>query len=135
MHTRYSILPKQIPVKFRDLMMDWEILIKSPYSHSYYNMYGKTWTETPLGITRVSDHWNFKNNIYNRNIQCPTDIKVENKKWSMGTWDGEKFIISDTLPKETEENHREWMEIMKFERKLFNSCFGLFPNFEKNFRF
>lgn len=90
-------IPWHMPEELILEIMSWKVGCKSPYGHSYYNLKPgeKGWKHTPLGSLRISDHWNFRSN---GEIHCPTDRKVTNKsKWSLGQWDGSKYIILKSL--------------------------------------
>lgn len=63
----------------------WEIISKSPYSHSYYNDMCKSWTHTTEGSLRIADHWNFKSRGENR-VHCPTDKPITQGHWILGQW-------------------------------------------------
>ncbi len=76
--------PHTMPKELRDYILSWNKIVKSPYSDSYYDTDGKTWTHTPDDSMRVSDHWNFTTNSV---INCPTDIQVPTKKWAIGKFD------------------------------------------------
>ena len=70
----------------------WDYISKSPLSNSFYNMPGKTWDNTPDGIIRVSDHWNFTNRRH-RGIHCRTDVDVDNnEEWVMARYDAKSGV-------------------------------------------
>ena len=71
--------PANLPTAFRRELASWKTISKSPYSDSFYNIEGKTWGNTPQGIIRISDHWNF----YSQGERhCVTDRPVrENTHW------------------------------------------------------
>jgi hypothetical protein len=90
-------IPWHMPEELILEIMSWEVGSKSPYGHSYYSVAPgeKDWNHTPLGCLRISDHWNFRSQ---GKIHCPTDCKVSNNsKWSLGRWDGNKYIILKSL--------------------------------------
>ena len=126
---RWKSMEQKLPTKFRQIILDWDFFHKSPHSHSYYNMPGKTWGSTPLGIMRISNHWNFKSaNKYgdvDPHLHCPTDIPIPvgpngEQYWSLGIWDGEKYIIQETLP-----------PIAKNDRSTFAKLFHMVPNWRE----
>lgn len=43
----------------KKMMMNWDIIYKSPYSNSFYSSTDIFWGSKPDGSYRVSDHWNF----------------------------------------------------------------------------
>ena len=79
----YSDLPESfkrayltsMPQELRNEINSWEYVSKSPYSHSFYNMAGKSWSNTPEGILRISDHWNFHSR---GEIHCQTTTPDDN---------------------------------------------------------
>lgn len=64
-----------IPQEIIDMMIDWEVRFKSPYSNTFYNTTDISWSYKPDGSLRVSDHWNF---YTNDKWHCQTDTKVPN---------------------------------------------------------
>jgi hypothetical protein len=51
-----SVLPEEA----QRMILSWNVVGKSPYSDSYYSTDEKSWTHTPHGVYRISDHWNFR---------------------------------------------------------------------------
>ncbi len=93
-------IPWHMPAELVAEIMSWDKKCKSPYSHSYYNLNAgeKDWDTTPLGSLRISDHWNFSSH---GKIHCLTNVPVQNnRKWALGKWDGEKYVILKSLDRE-----------------------------------
>jgi hypothetical protein len=62
-----QVLPAPL---FKELL-SWKTISKSPYSNSYYNSTGISWSGKPEGSLRISDHWNF----YSQGAtHCKTDV-------------------------------------------------------------
>ncbi|MDR1227291.1 MAG: DUF3945 domain-containing protein [Prevotellaceae bacterium] len=59
-------VPDEMPNEIINELKKWDILSESPYSFSFYNSSGKSWNNTPDGILRVSDHWNFETEDHKR---------------------------------------------------------------------
>jgi hypothetical protein len=72
---------RQMPHIFIKEVEGWEEVYKSPFSYSFYNMAGKSWDETPAGICRISDHWNFESH---GKIHGKTDRTVPKGYWALG---------------------------------------------------
>ena len=90
-----------IPDEIKKMMHDWKVIVKSPYSDSFYDSTEITWSHKPDGSYRVSDHWNF----YTQDkLHCKTDIKViNNLNVSIGKYDKESgtYKIINSLPSNT----------------------------------
>lgn len=96
-----------LPKEIEDMMMDWEVRYKSPYSDTFYNSTDIGWGHKPDGSLRVSDHWNF----YTRGkYHCQTLQKVVNNlSVCIGQYDkatGKYNIIKCALT-DKEKKHRE----------------------------
>lgn len=95
-----------MPVKFRNIINSWDYISRSPYSASYYNMAGKTWDNTPEGIIRISDHWNFYSQGKKHII---TDVPVENNThWTMAQYHDGIWHVLETLPNEPDTFNAAW---------------------------
>ncbi len=64
-----------IPADIIEMMKDWEVCFKSPYSNTFYSSTDIGWGHKPDGSYRVSDHWNFY--AHDRH-HCQTDKPVPN---------------------------------------------------------
>lgn len=87
-----------IPDEIIDKMKSWEIIIKSPYSNTFYNSKETSWNFKADKSFRVSDHWNFEANGYKH---CLTEEPVKNVTHiSLGQYDkkNKKYKILLTLP-------------------------------------
>ena len=103
-----------IPDKIKEMMMEWDIIRRSPYSDSFYNSHDISWTHKPDGSYRVSDHWNFYTKDHKKH--CKTDIKTPNTTHvSIGKYNSEKGIYEIILT-EPKKSHTE--NLNRKERKL-----------------
>lgn len=72
----------------------WGTISKSPYSDSFYDAEGITWTHKPDGSLRVADHWNFYSGGQEH---CTTDKPVDNvKQWTVARYsenDGKYHVM------------------------------------------
>ena len=84
-----SDLPKYgIPSSICDMMKDWKIIYKSPYSKSFYSSDDISWTHKPDESYRVSDHWNFTTFRGGDRKHCQTIQPVKNTThFSIGKYD------------------------------------------------
>lgn len=111
---RYSIKPEgkiitkedlnnyEIPSKIKEMMMNWDIIYKSPYSNSFYSSTDISWTHKPDGSYRVANHWNFVTSKGPKK-HCVTDIKVQNTTHiSIGRFSKEKRGYEILLSEPTE---------------------------------
>jgi hypothetical protein len=91
-------IPLNLPQELRDEIAGWPIVSQSPFSDSFYNVPSgeKTWTHTPEGSLRISDHWNFPARDM---LNCPTDVPVRNGWWSLGRWENDHYKILTSIPK------------------------------------
>lgn len=88
-----------IPDEIIKEMESWEVIVKSPYSNTFYNSTEIGWNYKPDGSFRVSDHWNFETR---GNKHCLTESPVTNTTHvSLGKYDRKegKYKILLTLPK------------------------------------
>lgn len=51
---------KDAPAGVFEVIKNWDIINKSPFSSSFYNTYDIDWGSKPEGSLRISDHWNFE---------------------------------------------------------------------------
>lgn len=70
-----SLLPKEAAAEIKS----WEIINKSPYSNSFYNSEHIDWGYKPEGSLRLSDHWNFGEDIKHCRLNTTSE-------YISGTW-------------------------------------------------
>lgn len=90
------IIDVKIPVEVIKEIETWNFIIKSPYSHSYYNAPVGWKYKTPNSL-RISDHWNFSSN---GKKHCQTTNQIEENCWGIGQFDAElnKYTILKAFP-------------------------------------
>lgn len=83
-----------MPDELAEYIARWDIVSKSPYSDSFYNASGITWSHKPDRSIRVADHWNFSNG---GEIHCVTDKPVEDvRTWAVAEYhkeDGKYHVL------------------------------------------
>lgn len=92
-----DLFPPSMPKAFADAMLDWNVLSKSPYSDSFYDITNKSWGDDPNSFLRVADHWNFESK---GSVHAVTDVAVKENHWTLAAHQkdgGYKVILS--LPK------------------------------------
>ena len=99
-----------IPDKIKEMMKDWNIILKSPYSDSFYSSADVTNNYKPDGSYRVSDHWNFTSLRDDRSKKhCRTNVKVPDKTHiSIGIWNDQKKLYEIILT-EPKDSHIKWL--------------------------
>lgn len=93
-----------VPSNIIDIMSEWDVIYKSPYSKSFYSSVDISWSYKPDGSFRVSDHWNFKSSRDGR-IHCKTDKEVppnNNSHFSVGKYNRSKNLYEISLSEPTE---------------------------------
>lgn len=100
---QYILRMRTLPDAFREELLSWPVIVKSPHSRSFYNMKGKRWDHTPEGCLRLSDHWNFKSRkgAANGQIQrhCITDKPVSNNThWALAEYQEGIWRVREILP-------------------------------------
>ena len=66
-----------IPDKIKEMMKEWPVINKSPYSDSFYSTTDISWSHKPDGSYRVSDHWNFTTHRDGKSVKhCKTNKTV-----------------------------------------------------------
>lgn len=76
-----------IPDSIIEMMKEWPIIYKSPYSKSFYSSDDISWESKPDKSYRVSDHWNFVTSRGPK-IHCQTTEPVKNNThYSIGQFD------------------------------------------------
>jgi hypothetical protein len=80
------------PDELKAIIAEWPGIWKSPYSLSLYDTGDKDWGYTPLGSLRVSDHWNFMDDLGRRH--CPTrgEQPLRNH-WALARFEDGKYVI------------------------------------------
>lgn len=97
------IFPLSMPSELRDELLSWQEIYTSPYGLSYYNMPGKSWTNTPEGSLRVADHWNFESynpNTFMNGVHCRTNIPVPADSWVIARYLNGVYEVVKVYPKE-----------------------------------
>jgi hypothetical protein len=98
-YTTEQLKDFDIPGEIIQKMKTWEVIVKSPYSNTFYNSKDIGWGYKPDGSFRVSDHWNFE---ARGKKHCLTESPVTNTTHvSLGQYDRKKgkYKILMTLPK------------------------------------
>lgn len=76
-----------------DIVKDWNVINKSPYSLSLYNSNDIDWNSKPEGSLRISNHWNFTS-INEKH--CLMEDETKNNKWLLCEYrNGIYHIIKD----------------------------------------
>ena len=90
----------RMPEDIARAISEWDIVVPSPTgSGSVYNTRDKTWTHTPLGSLRASNHWNWRDKRANGAIACPTDRPIQNtENWAIGIWTGTEYKLLRSSP-------------------------------------
>ena len=99
-HKPEDLKKYNLPDEIIEIMSGWEVILKSPYSNTFYNSLDISWTHKPDGSFRVSDHWNFRSGG-DEHIHCKTDKPVKNVEYvSLGQYDKKNRVykILLTLP-------------------------------------
>lgn len=121
-----------IPQGIKDMMSEWSIIHKSPYSKSFYSSDNISWTHKDDNSYRVSDHWNFKSNRDDR-IHCKTDKVVpSNTHYSIGKYNRSKNIYNIILTEPTTlyvkkmEDHKKKLQYLQdpetiYKKRLFKN--------------
>lgn len=117
----------KIPEELKREIKKWSVIVKSPYSESFYSSDQIDWGYKPEGCYRVSDHWNFTARGSNR-IHCVTDKEVENnKEMSLGKYEDGVFKILMSYPKLSKAKAK-----IERDKKVFNNEF--YMNQRKEFK-
>lgn len=92
-----------IPDKIKEMMKEWSVIYKSPFSNSFYSDTNISYTFKPDKSFRVSDHWNFKTS-HDSSLHCRTKTPVINNSYiSLGQLDNKsrQYEILASLPSNT----------------------------------
>lgn len=81
-----------LPIDAIDDIYHFNKIIKSPYSHSFYNSDKVGWSYKENGILRISNHWNFTTS-HTDTIHSITDISIQDKQWYLGQYENGVFKI------------------------------------------
>jgi len=101
--TPEEVLKYGVPEKIVNMMRDWDVIYKSPYSKSFYSSDDISWTHKPDNSYRVSDHWNFTTYRTN-NLHCKTDKPVPNNThYAIGIYDKKLRLYKILDIEETEQ--------------------------------
>jgi len=90
-----------IPDEIIEKMKSWNVIMKSPWSNSFYSSEDISWNSKPDGSFRVSDHWNFETK---GKKHCLTDGPVKNHtNFSLGKFNQKtgKYNILLSVPKDS----------------------------------
>lgn len=106
-----------IPDSIIEMMKEWPIIYKSPYSKSFYSSDDISWESKPDKSYRVSDHWNFVTNRGPK-VHCQTTQPVKNNThYSIGQFDEKtkKYtIILSELTTATSKKIKDKEERLKY---------------------
>lgn len=106
-----------IPDSIIEMMKEWPIIYKSPYSKSFYSSDDISWESKPDNSYRVSDHWNFVTNRGPK-VHCQTTQPVKNNThYSIGQFDEKtkKYtIILSELTTDTSKKIKDKEERLKY---------------------
>lgn len=106
-----------IPDSIIEMMKEWPIIYKSPYSKSFYSSDDISWESKPDKSYRVSDHWNFVTNRGPK-VHCQTTQPVKNNThYSIGQFDEKtkKYtIILSELTTDTSKKIKDKEEKLKY---------------------
>lgn len=92
-----NTLPKEMPQELVDELLSWTLIIKSPYSCSYYNA-PVGWNYKEPESLRIANHWNFSSGL---RLHCVTSSHVENDTyWTLAKYNGQtgKYDVIKSLP-------------------------------------
>ena len=96
-----QIVPRDFPMAFLNLMKEWNVIVKSPYGHSYYSAQ-PDWDYKEPNSYRIADHWNFsaKGSIHCKTTgECP-----DNSHWTIAKFNGDlqKYEVIQSIEKPIE---------------------------------
>ncbi len=85
-----------------EIVKDWKVISKSPYSMSLYNSSDIGWGYKPEGSYRISNHWSFTSQ---GEIHCKLEDGNEDLKneWLLGEYKNGKYKILKNISKEWDE--------------------------------
>jgi hypothetical protein len=96
-----QVIPKDFPMDFINLMKNWDVIIKSPYGHSYYSAQ-PGWDYKEPDSYRISDHWNFS---AKGTVHCKTTSECPNNShWTIAKFNGDlqKYEVIQSIEKPIE---------------------------------
>jgi len=76
-------LPSDIPFEVIRELSNWDMILKSPYGHSYYNA-PVGWDFKTHNSLRIADHWNFSSK---GNLHCQTTEPVPDNTYTIARFD------------------------------------------------
>jgi len=91
------LYPASMPDEARAELEKFEVVSKSPYSDSFYDITNKGWDDNPEGSLRMSDHWNFTTN--DDKLHEMTDIAVPSDSWTLAKLENGKYRVIGNWPK------------------------------------
>lgn len=87
-----------LPIELQSEMKGWQVVSKSPYSQSYYDITNKSWGPDPHGFQRIADHWNWSGE---GKLHAQTDVPVKNGYWTQAKYNAEsgKYEVIKSVPR------------------------------------
>lgn len=108
-----------IPIEMIKEMFQWDLIWKSPASHSFYSK-EKSWAMTHDKTIRLSNHWNFK--LWN-SIHCKTSTPIENgTHWAFGIYDTETKMYTILSKQKAILDEKEVLENIEKLKELFKEA-------------
>ena len=83
-----------------DIVKDWDIISKSPYSNSIYDSDCISWGYKPEGSLRISDHWSFESQ---GKIHCKIEDETKKNHWLLCRYENGIYKIIRDISKEISE--------------------------------
>jgi len=92
-----GFFPLSMPKEIRDEILKFNVVSRSPYSDSFYDITNKSWDNDPDEFLRVSDHWNFESG---GRIHAKTDVDVKRGHWTIARHTAKGvYEVIKSLPK------------------------------------
>ena len=92
--------------ELKDEIRNWDEIVRSPYSYSFYSSKKKRWNHTPKNCYRISNHWNFTNKKTKRKsiIHCRTNVPVKNfTYWTLAVFEHGIWKVIKSLPNQSKQ--------------------------------
>lgn len=118
-----------MPTELANIIKSWEVVSKSPYSDSFYDITNKSWDDNQTEpFYRVADHWNFTTS-YDTRIHCKTDKKVpnDNSTWVLAQYQPNKGVykvIKTWLKTNYEGDYKKRVLVDRILKRLNDSGIG-----------
>ena len=103
------LYPSSMSNEARRELQKFEVISKSPYSDSFYDITNKSWNDNPIGSLRLSDHWNFESQGVLHEITLPPPSLTS---WTLARLENDGYHIIKSWPKLNEEG-QEAMRALK----------------------